>query len=194
MGIGPDTSAMIRTLPLEAGFSVCELGNQVWHMGNRRLWRRSAVELYREIGCGSYQALDSNGQDGALVVDLNKGLDFQGQRKLLIGQFDLVTDFGTSEHIFEIGQAWRTMHALCKPGGIIAFLKPYQGHREHCFYNVHENFFRDLAEANGYTIQMLRLIENTSGDQNWLGWLTRPFPAKDFVTPHQGKYRRINKL
>lgn len=192
MGIGPEAAEMLRSLPLEAGFSVCELGNQIWHLGSRKLWRHPAIELYESLGCGSYLSLDANGRDGAAVIDLNRPLDFQGKRNLF-GRFDLVTDFGTTEHIFEIGQAWRTIHDICKPGGIIAFLKPHQGHASHCFYNVNEAFFRDIAKANDYDIMALRLFVGSYGE-NWLGWMRKPAQNKSFSTPQQGKYRSRLKI
>src|SRR5262245_22979076 len=116
MGIQPEVAALIRALPLPKGFSVCELGDQ--GMCGEPI-KRLAKVWYEEWGCGSYESVDGNGR-GTLTADLNE--------PLALHPFDLVTDFGTGEHIFDQAQVWRTMHALTKPGGYIAFDRPAQGY------------------------------------------------------------------
>ena len=34
-------------------------------------------------------------------------------------KFDIVTDQGSCEHVFDIAECYRTMHNLAKPGGYI---------------------------------------------------------------------------
>lgn len=189
MGIGPEPEAMLRGLPLPQGFTVIELGDQIWHQGKRRSpewWSRPARELYEAMGCTEYEAIDGNG-GGTMLLDLNLPLHH------LRRQFDLVTDFGTSEHVFDVGQVWRTIHQLLKPGGLVAFDKPGQGFPEHGFYNFHETFFRDFARANGYRIGALYAVEAPRGTC-WRGWMQKPAEERAFNTPQQGKYKRRLKI
>lgn len=183
MGIGPEPAKMLRDLGLPAGFSVCDLGDQMWHSGKRRdpnFWSRPARDLYRKMGGGErYESIDANG-GGTILADLNLPLDPHP------GQFDLVTDFGTSEHVFDIAQVWRTMHSLCVAGGYIAFEKPYQGYPDHGFWNTHQTLWRDLAKANGYAIVSLAEIEAPRG-RHWRG-VYRKGEETPFRNPQQGKW------
>lgn len=176
MAILADVAAKIAALPLPAGFSVCELGDQ--GMAGEPT-RRLAKAWYAERGCGRYVSIDGNGK-GTLTADLNKPLTLE--------PFDLVTDFGTGEHVFDQAQVWRTVHALTKPGGYIAFDRPAQGYHKHCFYLTNECLFRDLAEANAYEVVWL---DKTTRERGELirGIYRKPKTALPFCVPQQGKYR-----
>lgn len=187
MGIGPEPEKLIRSLPLPPAFAVCELGSQIWHEGNRKAatwWWKPARELYEELGCSRYESLDANGR-GTRLCDLNLPLHHLLD---LFGRFDLVTDFGTSEHIFNIAQAWDTMHALCKPGGIVAFDKPAEGYPDHGFYNVNRTWLLDIAGANNYELGALLEVPTPRGIL-WRGWFRKGEEAP-FRYPVQGKYKR----
>lgn len=182
MGIGPGPAQMLRELDLPEGFSVCELGDQMWHSGKRRsrnFWSKPAMELYRSMGCGRYESIDANG-GGTILADLNLPLDPHP------GEFDLVTDFGTSEHVFDFAQVWRTMHSMCKADGAIVFEKPYQGYPGHGFYNTHMTLWRDMAGANGYRIVILSEIEAPRG-RHWRGVFRKTSNAA-FRYPQQSKW------
>ncbi len=110
-----------------------------------------AAELYRRLGYASYAAIDANGAHGARALDLNRDLAAQG----LAATFDLVTNLGTIEHCFDQAAAFRNMHRLCRPGGLMIHCLPAQGLVNHGFYNYHPRFVADLAAANGYAIEQL---------------------------------------
>ena len=59
---------------------------------------------------------------------------------------------GTPEHIFDIGQFFRTVHDLTCPGGLMVHVMPFRGWLEHGFYSFNSTFYWDLAAANGYTM------------------------------------------
>lgn len=175
MGIQKEPAAFVATLPLPKGFSVCELGDQGMCGETKRL----AKEWYEEMGCGRYVSIDGNGR-GTLTADLNQPLTLE--------PFDLVTDFGTGEHIFDQAQVWRTLHGLTKPGGYIAFDRPAQGYQKHCFYLTNECLFQDIASANRYDVLWL---ERTSMPRGELirGVYRRPHRPAPFRVPQQGRYR-----
>lgn len=183
MGIHQAVADMVRGLPLPKRFTVCELGDQ-WVAGDIPE-PYLAEQLYRQLGCSRYVSIDGNGR-GTLVHDLNLPLA-KG-----FGAFDLVTDFGTGEHIFNQAQVWRTVHDLTKVGGHIAFDRPTQGYPEHCFYNTHECLFRDLAAANGYELLRLDRRKPTRGEMIY-GVFKRTAPGK-FRYPQQGRYKKALKL
>jgi SAM-dependent methyltransferase len=70
----------------------------------------------------------------------------------LAGQFDLVTNFGTTEHVLNQMLALRTMHDLARPGGLIHHDLPYRGYHAHGYFNYNPMLFEDLARANGYEV------------------------------------------
>lgn len=180
MAILPDVAARIAALPLPPGFSVCELGDQ--GMAGEPT-RRLAKDWYAERGCGRYVSIDGNGK-GTVTADLNRLMPIA----MSVDQFDLVTDFGTGEHIFDQAQVWRTVHALTKPGGFIAFDRPAQGYQKHCFYLTNECLFRDLADVNAYEVVWLDRASKERGELI-RGIYRRPTPAMPFCVPQQGKYK-----
>lgn len=183
MGILKEPASMVKALPLPAGFSVCELGDQFVS----GLTPKPAREFYQRLGCSRYVAIDGNGK-GTVTADLNLPLT-----PLKLGTFDLVTDFGTGEHVFDQAQVWRTIHELTKPGGYIAFDRPHQGYTKHCFYLVTESLLLDLAEANGYIVTKLKRTETERG---WLirGVFQRPYAPAGFRYPQQGRYQTTLRL
>ena len=92
----------------------------------------------------SYAAIDLRGTSSALKLDLNNQLD-------ITEQFDLVTNLGTAEHVFNQYHFFKNMHDLTKPGGLMLHTLPNQGGYDHGFYNYHPKFCFDLCEANNYS-------------------------------------------
>jgi hypothetical protein len=179
MGILLTCEQIIRELPLPKNFSVCELGDQwITHCAPHRLAR----ELYEELGCSRYVSLDGNGR-GTHTVDLNRKL---GEYNL--GVFDLVTDFGTGEHVFNQAQVWKSVHELTKRGGYIVWDRPVQGYTDHGFYNTHECLFRDLAAANGYEI--VKLLHADAKRGKLIRGVYRKTSDSKFCNPQQGRYHK----
>lgn len=183
MGILKESAAMVTGLMLPAGFTVCELGDQM--MSGKR--PTPAVEFYRQLGCSEYLSIDGNGR-GDVTLDLNLPIS---ARKL--GPFDLVTDFGTGEHIFDQAQVWRTLHSLCKPNGYIAFDRPQDGYQEHSFYLITPGLVRDIAAANRYEVVTLESATTPRGEL-LRGVLRKPLTGAMFHVPQQGRYLSTLKL
>jgi len=90
--------------------------------------------------------LDINKEQNSLYHDLNYPL----KNNKLLNKFDLVTDFGNNEHIFNIGEAYKTMYQICKKNGFMwIFQSVYNGNG---FYNFDQSFFEGLAAANQMSI------------------------------------------
>jgi len=124
--------------------------------------------LYRVVfDCSTYRAIDLNGTEAAWRHDLNHPLP-------LSETFDVVTNFGTSEHVFDQAQLFRSIHGLTRPGGFMLHAVPHQGGPDHGFYNYHPTFFHDLAAANGYRVALLVLM---SGDDR--GDVLDPIKERD---------------
>ena len=108
-----------------------------------------AKELYGIFGFTDYYAIDATGERGAEVLDLNKNLKkFYGFER----KFDLVTDLGTFEHVFNISSAFENSHNLCKKGGLMIHALPSNGNANHGYYVIQPRIFGDIAAANDYEI------------------------------------------
>lgn len=178
MGIQPEVAAFVKALRLPKGFSVCELGDQEMCGPEKHV---SAKGWYAAMGCGRYESIDANGR-GTRTADLNAMLD-------PLDPFDLVTDFGTGEHIFDQAQVWRSIHTLTKPGGFIAFDRPAQGYEKHCYYLVNRCLVDDIAAVNGYTVLLLEQAQTPRGAL-LRGVFKRPSTYDPFRIPQQGRYRK----
>jgi|GEM_PF-835741 len=90
-------------------------------------------------------AIDLHGTEDALQLDLNQPVE-------LDQTFDLVFNFGTGEHIFNVYQFFKTIHELTKPGGLMLHVMPFQGWVDHGFFNFQPTLYWDLAESNNYDV------------------------------------------
>ena len=69
--------------------------------------------------------------------------------------YDLVTNNGTGEHIFNQYMVFKNSHELTKTGGIQLFVLPFYNWMNHGFFNFNPLMFTDLAGANGYELVRL---------------------------------------
>lgn len=172
MGLGP--SAVRLNLELfQRGLlkgSVIEMGSQELHLKKsdfEELARMSGIDckgdfanlknwpgyprcpskvFYEMLGIKRYSCIDLGGHHGAIPLDLNSPL----QDHSLYGQYDLVTDYGNNEHVFNTIEAYRTMHRLCKQSGLMAINQTFC--RGNGYYGYDPSFFEGMAAANNYKI------------------------------------------
>ncbi len=91
--------------------------------------------------------LDRNENDGDHIThDLNYPLE----KKELFGKYDLVTDIGNNEHPFNIVEAYRTMHKLCRKKGYMIIFQAYL--KGNGFYQFDHSTIDNVAAANNYSI------------------------------------------
>ena len=74
-------------------------------------------------------------------------------------QFDVATNFGTAEHVFNIGNMFRSVHDVLRPGGVALHILPTFGDIDHGFFNIHPTTYLDLAAANDYVIEDLCYVD-----------------------------------
>lgn len=99
----------------------------------------------------SYRAVDLSGTPEATRADLNQPLD-------LGEQYDLCINNGTSEHIFNQYEVFKTFHRHTRPGGTMIHWTPTIGWIGHGLYNAQPGFFFDLASANDYEVGLVCLV------------------------------------
>jgi len=108
--------------------------------------RCSSKPFFEMLGVKKYSCIDINSEHGAISIDLNSPL----KDTALYGQYDLVTDHGTCEHVFNVSEAYRTMHRLCKSHGIIVISQGVSNTNGYYLFDL--AFFEGIAAANNYKI------------------------------------------
>jgi len=137
--------------------SVAEYGNQ-----NARTYTEEGEKIFsshrhyfRWFGA-RYVSFDTNGRNGAKPIDLGHCIPHDVRRQW-IGTFDIVTDFGTTEHIKRMQYwAFRNAHDLCAVGGYMIHALPRVdscGRHGHWKYST--DWFSWLAERQQYKVEEL---------------------------------------
>lgn len=111
--------------------------------------------FYEVFGGREYRSLDVEDKRADYRFDLSRPLPED------IGQYDIVTNFGTTEHVFNIGQAFSTIHDLLLPGGVSLHVVPSFAFINHGFFNVHPNLYIEMARQNGYEVVDFSYVDNT---------------------------------
>ena len=77
----------------------------------------------------------------------------------------MVAEFGTIEHVFNIGESFRTIHNLTRTGGVQLHLLATFGGYYHGFYNTHSVTWKSLAHANNYEVLDLLYLHDMQIEQ-----------------------------
>ncbi len=136
---------------LEELFKIAGLNNNlIEDFPNVKNWpfspRCPSKHLYKALGIENYQCIDVNGEHGSIIHDLNK--PFEDKSKF--NNYDIVTDFGSCEHVFNISECYKTMHNLAKSGGLIIISQATL--KGNGYFKFDESFFEGIAAANNYNI------------------------------------------
>jgi hypothetical protein len=93
-----------------------------------------------------YACIDVDGTPDALVLDLNYD-EVPAEHR---GRYDLVTNFGTTEHVVNQLNAFKIVHDLTVPGGVMIHELPAQGMIDHGFFAYNPKYFFMLGSINHY--------------------------------------------
>ncbi len=157
------------------GLRWCELGNQ-------RIERKPAKGAYLANGVDAHVAIDLNGKDGAIPLNLDDPVPF-----LFRDQFDVVTNYGTSEHVSDQYHVFKNAHDMCKMNGLIINIVPREGHWPgHCRYFYTQEFVAALQDACDYELVLGRIIDQDmyQAPKNLVGFTYRK-RKEDFVSPEK---------
>ena len=125
--------------------------------------RIPAKKYFTEIGV-IHTSIDLNGNDGALKCDLG---NLKQSEKF--SDFDIVTNFGTSEHVSRHYECFANIHNFCVAGGVFVHSVPatgyWKGHLA-CYRWYSTEFFEGLCKANGY--EVIDICEFGSRDHDFV--------------------------
>jgi SAM-dependent methyltransferase len=117
---------------------------------------RYAETFMETLGAEQVQSLDASGFEGATIVhDLNLPVP-----ESLKGQFDVVCDGGTIEHVINFPVVIRNCMEMVKVGGHLILGTPGNNLFGHGFYQFSpELWFRLLAPPQGYEVRRMVAVE-----------------------------------
>jgi hypothetical protein len=148
MAINNKTLKYIKNMIKKSGYenienlSMCELGSQIIPC---RPDFKSAKDYFEYKGV-KHTSIDLNGEHGSLKLDLCK--------KIEIGQYDIVTNLGVSEHVEDEEMCFENIHNFCRVGGVMIHVLPAENNwlKHKCYRRYNLGFFRDLSKRNNYEI------------------------------------------
>jgi len=116
-----------------------------WVGTNQGAWCENL--LIEHFNAEKVDSIDNSGyEDASIIYDYNNPIP-----EILKNQYDTVLDFGCSEHIFDVAQAFKNTIDVCKVGGTILHLLPADGFCGHGFYQFTPEFFFSLySKENGF--------------------------------------------
>jgi len=120
--------------------------------------------LFASLGFSSVDSMDCfDNEQPSIIHDLNHQIPPD-----LNLRFDVIYDGGTLEHVFDIASAFRNIHSMVKPGGVVIHASPTNNLVDHGFWQLCPTAFVDTYSANNYTIIrcIISIIEDISNINN----------------------------
>lgn len=161
-----------------SGLVMCELGNQ-WFFCGKGTVSQSAKVAYEGRGA-QHTSIDINGRDGALPLDLDLPVP-----KDLENKFELITNYGTTEHVNNQYSVFKNIHVMGKPGCVMIHGVPFVGNwHKHGRYYYSRPFFKGLANLCGYTLIDLGVVKvaRYKFPHNLLACVLRKEKATPFIS------------
>jgi len=153
-----------------------------------------------------YSCIDTSGEDGTLFFDLN----FDSVEPPHAGAYDLLTNIGTAEHVFNQYNACKAAHDFVREGGYFLHFMPFLGYVDHGYFSFQPCFYKEMAAANDYEILGMWLNPDMRHDSCLIPWhdnifdyidlkassfstlcvLMRKKGSGEFKVPYQGRYEK----
>jgi hypothetical protein len=106
-------------------------------------------ELFNYFGYEDHRSIDGHKAPKCYPLDLNHKID---SKMLVELKSELVTNFGTSEHIFNQMSVFSNIHDFCAKDGVMLHAVPILGNVQHGYFNYQPRMFFEMAIANRYEI------------------------------------------
>ena len=137
-----------QDIPDHDGARLAEIARLVYFSTPRPDERTTLFSEIADLANIEYNSFDVCPALKTELLDLN----FDGLPAKYRNYYDVVTNFGTTEHIFNQWNCFSVIHGATKVGGAMYHVLPATGYLDHGYYCYTPLFFRDLAKANGYEI------------------------------------------
>lgn len=136
-----------------SGLRMCELGNQEFKLRLRKTKGRVAKKYFSKVGV-DHTSIDLNGHDGALQVDLSMPINISFE------PFDIITNFGTTEHVENQYECFKNIHYLTREGGLMFHAVPHARSWpvNHGFFRYPLKSFHMMSKLAGYRVVLSKTI------------------------------------
>jgi len=135
--VTPEISSFTETLEKGSAYDKVSGGSNGAFVG----------EFFEKMGA-RYDSIDIASGYRTTILDLNH----QSAPRQFVGTFDLVLNFGTTEHLLNQYNAFKVMHDSAKVGGYIVNALPCIGFFDHGYVTYTPRCMFDLAGYNEYEI------------------------------------------
>ena len=132
---------------------------EVMKLAPKDNWGVRAKILYESLGFSYFSVdidHDENNEDisSNLIMDFN----FDNLDQKYCNKYNIVTNFGTSEHLINQLNFFKIMHELTKVNGYMIHEVPCMFGLNHGMFKYEPKFFTDLARSNAYEVIDLKLV------------------------------------
>ena len=164
---------------------VCELGDQIFYLPEPFIYydiEMKFLKSYFDLLGAQHTSIDIHGNNSVLKLDFRQPIP-----EPMIERYDLLTNFGFTEHVTDQYAAWKNINDLIKVGGKIICELPGQakfpGHHEFPYYTM--EFFQSLALKCGYEIDALRYQQHTVPLAGQVVWAVLTKTKSEFITQEE---------
>jgi hypothetical protein len=134
------------------GTKMVELGDQVLQPDAKKIYPHNTGKKYFTSLGVEHTSIDLDAGRGAIPLDLAQPI----KNPKLLGAFDVLTNMGTSEHVWNQYECWKNIHNLLRVGGLMIHSIPTKSKawvsRNHCEFYFTESYFPALAKVFGYRL------------------------------------------
>lgn len=121
---------------LEKSQNILELGAQEYIMNGKK------IKYFKNLFNYPITTVDITGENNSMKVNLAEPVE-----EIMKEKYDVITNFGTSEHVSNQYECWKNIHFICKVGGyVISEIPEKKSWKNHCKYYVDKSFFESLAK------------------------------------------------
>ena len=108
---------------------------------------RETEGLFAALGADRVTTLDIAGDDCDLLADLTDDFACSEAMRPYLGRFDVIIDYGTSEHVLNAPQALVNAYNLLSNDGVYIFDLPLSGWVSHCLYQFTPSYFLSIGAS-----------------------------------------------
>ena len=165
MGIRAHTIKLLEDARVHLGYEIWE-GVTMCELGAQDLRRGGGLECepskdYFEKKGVLHTSLDIKPRHRCLIVDLSVPVNS-------VHEHDIVSNYGTSEHIFNQYQVFRNIHNFTRVGGAMVHCLPATPYwKKHGFYTYSEEYFKNLSNENNYDIMTIKYMPSGRKKSEW---------------------------
>lgn len=140
---------------------------QRWHSWHSPIYDTAA--MFHEFGIEATYSDNQQHRGNEEAFDLNRHYDDDLYPSWASPRFDVVLDPGTLEHCFNIGQAFKNVRSLCRPGGHILHINPLSMFN-HGFWNLNPCAYDEFYTDHGDELVSAKIIGGPLEDRHVYRW------------------------